>query len=89
MRDGRTAISFAFLAANGGSYITAGSEALENDVGEESHDGGTDETRDGHGHKPGHEDVAEQTPIHSFPGTQPTHGYHRTNLGKGEGEREG
>lgn len=70
----------AFLAVNGGSYTTAGSEVLENDEGEESHDGSADETRDGHGHKPSHEDVAEKTPIYGFPGTQPTHGYHRTHL---------
>lgn len=45
-----------------------GSAASRQDaVGEDGHDGGADEAGDGHSHKPGHEDIPEQAPIHCLP----------------------
>lgn len=38
----------------------------DDDVGEQGHDGRTDEAGDGHRHKPGDEDVPEQTPVNSL-----------------------
>lgn len=55
-------------------------EASKNDVGEKGHDGGADKARNGHRDKPGHEDVSEQPPVHSFPGAQPPHSHHRPDL---------
>lgn len=36
-------------------------------IDEDGHDGSADQTGDGYGHKPRHEDVSEQTPVHSLP----------------------
>lgn len=49
-------------------------------VGEDGHDGGTDEARDGHGHEPRHEDISEEAPIDCLPRPQPPDGHHRTHL---------
>lgn len=40
---------------------------------EDSHDGSTNEARDGHGDKPCHEDVSEEAPVYCLPGAQPAH----------------
>lgn len=60
-------------------------EASQNDVGEKGHDGGADKARNGHRDKPGHEDVSEQPPVHSFPGAQPPHSHHRPDLAVSSG----
>lgn len=49
-------------------------------IDEDGHDGGTDQTRDGHSHKPRHEDVSEQTPVYGLPWAQPSHCDHRAHL---------
>ncbi|KAJ8393934.1 hypothetical protein AAFF_G00054670 [Aldrovandia affinis] len=53
---------------------------LVDDLDEDSHDRCTEEARDGHGHKPGHEDVAEQMPVHCLPGAKPPNCHHRAHL---------
>lgn len=50
---------------------------------EQGHDGSTDEARNGDCDKPGHEDIAEQAPVHSLLGAQPAHGNHRSHLQQG------
>lgn len=49
-------------------------------VDEDGHDGGTDQARDGHSHKPRHEDVSEQTPVYCLPWAQPSYCNHRAHL---------
>lgn len=49
-------------------------------IDEDGHDGGTDEASDGHSHKPRHEDIPEQTPVHCLPWAHPSYCYHRAHL---------
>ena len=55
-------------------------ERSQDAVDEDGHDGGADQARDGHGHKPSHEDVPEQTPVDRLPWAQPAYGHHRAHL---------
>lgn len=70
------AISFSFPPARGAA------ECSQDAVDEDGHDGSTDQTRDGHGHKPRHEDVPEQTPVYCLPWTQPSYCHHWAHLEK-------
>lgn len=55
-------------------------ECSQDAVDEDGHDGGTDQTGDGHGHEPRHEDVSEQTPVHCLPWAQPAYCHHWAHL---------
>lgn len=57
-------------------------------IDEDGHDGGTDQARDGHGYKPRHEDVPEQTPVHCLSRAQPSYCDHRANLQAGQMSHE-
>lgn len=52
----------------------------QNDVVEQSHEGGADETWDGHCDEPGHEDVSEETPVYGLLGAQPADSHHWADL---------
>lgn len=64
-------------------------EPLQDAIDEEGHDGGTDQARYGHSHKPGHEDVPEQPPVDCLPGAQPSNCNNRANLETKAGLRPG
>lgn len=49
-------------------------------VDEESHDSSTEQPGHGHRHEPGHEDVAEEAPVHGLPRADPAHRHHRAHL---------
>lgn len=52
-------------------------------VHEERHDSSTEQPGHGHCHEPGHEDVAEEAPVHGLPRADPAHRHHRADLGEG------
>lgn len=49
-------------------------------VDEDGHDGSANQARDGHSHKPRHEDVSEQAPVYCLPWAQPSYCNHRAHL---------
>lgn len=68
-------------AARGpGPRAAADASHSQDSVLEDGHDGSADEARDRHSDEPGHEDVAEEVPVHRLPGAQPAHGDHRAHL---------
>lgn len=79
------------VAVGGSSWAEREAEwtfkASQNDVGEQGHDGCADKARDGHGDKPGHKDVSEQSPVHCLPGAQPTDSHHRPDLKSNQKKR--
>ncbi len=75
-----------FLLVSTGAVILSpplargAAECSQDTIDEDGHDGGTDQTRDGHSHKPRHEDVSEQTPVYGLPWAQPSYCNHRAHL---------
>lgn len=55
-------------------------ECSQDAIDKDGHDGSTDQARDGHSHKPRHEDVSEQTPVYCLPGAQPSYRNHWAHL---------
>lgn len=54
---------------------------------EDRHDCSTDYARNGDRDKPGHENVAEESPVNSLFGSEPANGHDRAHLG-GKGARD-
>lgn len=52
------------------------------DVLEYCHDSSTDNPRNGDCDKPGHKNVAKQSPVDSLLGSEPTNRHNRAHLGK-------
>lgn len=77
-------LSTSLLARTGAGFFSSSAwgsaKWLGDAVNEDGHDGSTDESRDGHSHKPRHEDVSEKTPIYSLPRAQPSYCNHRAHL---------
>ncbi|KAF3848987.1 hypothetical protein F7725_015484 [Dissostichus mawsoni] len=67
-------------AVSSSSPARGAAECSEDAVDEDGHDGGADQTRDGHRHKPRHEDVSEQTPVDGLFRAQPSYRNHRAHL---------
>lgn len=55
-------------------------QCLQNNVYEQSHNGSADDPGDWNRHKPGDEDVPEQTPVDRFPRAQPSYSHHGSHL---------
>lgn len=71
---------FSIRQSNQNDCWPAVSRGSENNIHEECHDCGTDESRNRNCNEPSDEDVPEQTPVNWLSGAQPSHGHHRSDL---------
>lgn len=58
----------------------------EDDIFEDRHDSSTDNTRDGDCDKPGHKNVAKQSPVNSLLGSKPADRHNRAHLQEKSGQ---